>query len=74
MQNAAGEGGNPAIGTGKAEHHQIGMNLLQRSPLLARLTTLCLQPSRQLVGKRIKLDDCIVLAIFLGFIIPSAVG
>lgn len=50
-----GEGGNPTIGAGKAERDQIGTKLLQRSALLARLSSLCLQPGRQFVGKGIKL-------------------
>lgn len=51
----AGESSDPTIGAGKAENHQIGMKLLQCSPLLARLPGLCLQPGRQFVGKGIKL-------------------
>lgn len=49
------ECGDPTIGAGKAENHQIGMKLLQCSALLARLSGLGLQPGREFVGKRIKL-------------------
>jgi len=45
----------PTVGAGKAEGHQIGMKLLQRPALLARLPGLSLQPARQLVRKRVKL-------------------
>lgn len=50
-----GERGDPSIGAGKAENHQIGMKLLQRSALLARPSGLGLQPASKFVGKRIKL-------------------
>ena len=30
-----GKGGNPAVGTGEAERHKVGMELLQRPALLA---------------------------------------
>src|SRR5690606_14226507 len=50
-----GKGGDPTIGAGKPESHQIGMKLLQRSALLARPPGLSLQPGRQFVGKRLKL-------------------
>jgi hypothetical protein len=45
----------PAVRSGKSENYQIGMQLLQRAPLLARLAGLRLQPSGQLVGERIEL-------------------
>lgn len=45
----------PTVGSGKTEHHQIGMQLLQRSPLLARLACFRLQPAGQLLRIRIKL-------------------
>jgi len=44
----------PAIGPVKPEHHQIGMQLLQCSPMLARLGHLRLQPAGKLLGERIK--------------------
>jgi|GEM_PF-5960119 len=44
----------PAIGPVKPEHHQIGMQLLACSPLLARLGRLRLQPAGKLLGERIK--------------------
>jgi len=50
-----GKGGDPVVGTGEAERHQIGVELLQRPPLLARLRGLRLQPARQLLGKGVKL-------------------
>ncbi|KQZ48005.1 hypothetical protein ASD63_31485 [Ensifer sp. Root558] len=50
-----GESGHPAIRAGKAKSHQIGVNLLQRSTLLARLPGLGLQPAGQFIGKRIEL-------------------
>ena len=50
-----GKGCHPAIGAGEAERHEISMQLLQRSPLLARFPGLGLQPAGQLVGERIKL-------------------
>jgi hypothetical protein len=46
---------NPVVGAGEAERDKIGMHLLQRPPLLARLAGLRLQPASQLLGKRIKL-------------------
>mgnify|MGYP003638906595 CR=1 FL=1 len=46
---------NPAVGAVKSENHQIGMQLLQRAPLLARFAGLRLQPPGQLVGERIEL-------------------
>ena len=51
----SGKSRHPTVGPGKAENHQIGMQLLQRTPLLARLACLRLQPAGQLLCKRIKL-------------------
>lgn len=45
----------PTVGAGEAESHQIGMKLLQRPALLARLPSFGLQPACQLVRKRVKL-------------------
>ena len=47
--------GNPAIGTIKSQHHQIGVQLLHRAPLFARLASLDPQPMRQLLVKRVQL-------------------
>lgn len=49
------KGGDPAVGPGVAERHQIIMQLLRRSPLLARLPRLGLQPARQFCREGIKL-------------------
>ena len=49
------KGRHTVVGTREAQLHQIGMQLLQRSSLLARLPGLGLQPARQLLGKRIQL-------------------
>ena len=53
------KGRNPALGAGEARLDQIGMHLLQRPPLLARLAGLRLQPGGQLLGERIKLARAI---------------
>ena len=58
----------PAIGAGEAERHQIGVQLLQRSPLLARLPGLGLQPARQLLGKRIKLAGSSIVSALKYFV------
>ncbi|MNT18144.1 hypothetical protein D3C72_1533260 [compost metagenome] len=50
-----GECGDPTIGAGKAENHQVRMKLLQRSALLARPPGLGLQPASKFVGIGIKL-------------------
>ena len=45
------QGGNTAIGTGKAQSHQVSMQLLHCGPLFARLACLRLQPDRKLPGQ-----------------------
>ena len=47
--------GHPSIGAGKAKSHEIGVQLLHCAPLFARLSSFGLQPTRQLLGKGIKL-------------------
>ena len=49
------EGRHAAIRTVIAQHHKIGVHLLGRAPLLARLAGLDPQPTRQLLGKRVQL-------------------
>src|SRR5690606_31706661 len=49
------KGSNPAVRAGEAERLKIGMQLLQRPPLLARLPGLGLQPAGQLLGEGVKL-------------------
>jgi len=49
------KGRHPVVGTGEAKHHEIGMHLLQRLPVLARLPGIRLEPARKLLGKGIKL-------------------
>jgi hypothetical protein len=51
----ADKGGHAAIGAVETESHQIGMQLLDRAFLLARLARFRLQPSRQFVGQSIQL-------------------
>ena len=50
-----GEGSNPVVGAGKPQCDQIGMELRQGAPLLARLRGLGLQPGCQFVGERVEL-------------------
>ena len=50
-----GEGGDTIVGAFIAQAHQLSMQLLQGSLLLARLLGFRLQPRRQAVCKRIKL-------------------
>jgi len=45
----------PGIGTGEAKHHEIGMQLLHCSLLLARLCGFGLQPACKLLRKGINL-------------------
>ncbi len=49
------ERGDPTIGASKAQSHQIGMKLFQRSALFVRPPSLGLQPARKFVGERVKL-------------------
>jgi hypothetical protein len=46
---------NPVVGPFKAENHQIGMHLLQRTPLFAGLGRFRLQPAGQLLSEWIEL-------------------
>lgn len=45
----------PGIGPGEAKRHEIGVQLLHCAPLFTRLSGFGLQPTRQLLGKGIKL-------------------
>lgn len=49
------KGGHAVVGSGEAELDQIGVHLLQRSSLLARLADLRLQPAGQLPREGVKL-------------------
>jgi len=51
----SGKSRNPTVGPREPEGHKIGMQLLQRPALLARLAGLGLKSARKLLGKRIKL-------------------
>ncbi len=51
----SGKSRNPTVGPREPEGHKIGMQLLQRPALLARLAGLGLKPASELLGKRIKL-------------------
>jgi hypothetical protein len=51
----SGEGRDPVVGARVAKRHQIAMQLLHRSPLLAGFRSLRLQPRSKLFGIGIKL-------------------
>src|SRR5690606_21502403 len=50
-----GKGGDPVVGPGVAKRDQVGVQLLCRPTLLARLAPFGLQPARQLLRKGVEL-------------------
>jgi hypothetical protein len=49
------EGGYAAVGASKTQGHEVGVHLLDRAPLLARLRNLAAEPAGELVGERVEL-------------------